>query len=98
MRVDLGGGDAFVAEHLLHGTEVGTTFDEVRSEGVTEGVRTHCFLDARVFHPLLDEHEDHLASEVRTSSVQKDVILFALLDFQRFTRSVQIEVNHLLCS
>ena len=82
MRINLRGGDAFVTEHLLHGAEVGAAFDEVRSEGVAESVRTHCFLDARVFHPLLDEHEYHLAGEVRTSAVQEDVILLALFDFQ----------------
>ena len=96
MRVNLRGGDAFVAKHLLHGAEVGAAFDEVCGERVPEGVRTHCFLDARVFHPLLDEHENHLAGEVRPSAVQKDVILFAFLDFQRLTRSVQVEVDHLL--
>ena len=54
MRVNLCGSDTFVAEHLLHGAEVGAAFDEVRSEGVPEGVRTYSFLDARVLHPLLD--------------------------------------------
>ena len=56
MRVNFGGGDAFMAEHLLHGAEVGTAFDEVRGEGVPERVRTHRFVDACRCHPLLHEH------------------------------------------
>ena len=69
MRVNFCSSDTFVAEHLLHGAEVGAAFDEVCGEGVTEGMRTHCLVDARVLHPLLDKHEDHLAGEVRTSAV-----------------------------
>ena len=69
MRVNLRGGDAFVTEHLLHGAEVGAALDEVRGEGVAESVRTYRFLDARVLHPLLDEHENHLAGEVCASAV-----------------------------
>ena len=69
MRVNLGGGDAFVAEHFLHGTQVGAALDEVRGKGVPERVRTHCLVDACRCHPLFHEHEDHLAGEVRPSAV-----------------------------
>ena len=93
MRVNLRGGDAFVAEHLLHGAEVGTAFDEVRGERMAEGVRTHRLFNACVLHPLLDEHEDHLAGEVRPSAVQKDVIFLALLDFQLFTFAIHVVVH-----
>ncbi len=95
MRVNLSGGDAFMAEHFLHGAEVGAAFDEVRGEGVTERVRTHRLVDARRFYPFLDEHEDHLAGEVRTSAVQEDVIFLSFLDFQLFTFSVNVKVYHL---
>ena len=69
MRVNLCSSDTFVAEHLLYGAEVGAAFDEVRGEGMSEGVRTYRLVDARVLHPLLDEHEDHLAGEVRPTTV-----------------------------
>lgn len=81
MRVNFRRGDAFMAEHLLHGAKVGAAFDEMCGEGVPERVRTHRLVDARLFYPLLDEHEDHLAGEVRPPTVQKDVILFPFLDF-----------------
>ena len=95
MRVNLGGGDAFVSEHLLHGAEVGAALDEVRGEGVPERVRTHRFVDACRCHPLLHEHEDHLAGEVRPPAVQEDVILLAFFDFQQLTIAVNVKVNHL---
>ena len=40
MHVDFGGADVFVAEHGLDGAEVGTPFEQMGGEGVTEGVRT----------------------------------------------------------
>ncbi len=39
VRVELRGAEARVAEHLLHGAEVGSTVEEVRCRGVPEGVR-----------------------------------------------------------
>ena len=36
--VELGGAYAFVAEHGLYGTEVGTALEEVGSKGVAQGV------------------------------------------------------------
>lgn len=36
--VELGGAYAFVAEHGLYGTEVGTALEEVGGEGVAQGV------------------------------------------------------------
>ena len=39
MRVNLGSGDGCMAEHLLHSTKIGRTFDEVRGEGMTKAVR-----------------------------------------------------------
>ena len=36
--VNLGGGQINVAQQLLHGTQVGTAFEEVRCERVTECV------------------------------------------------------------
>ncbi len=32
VSINLGGGDGCMAEHLLHGAEIGATFDEVRGE------------------------------------------------------------------
>src|SRR4249920_3130977 len=39
MGVDLGGSEVRMAEQLLHGTQVGTTFEQVRSVGVPEHMR-----------------------------------------------------------
>ncbi len=38
LGIALGGGEAFVAEHLLNGAEVGSFFEHVGAEGVAEGV------------------------------------------------------------
>ena len=56
--VDFGGGDGFVAEHFLDGAEVGTAFDEVGGEGVTESMGGDGFFDAGFFGELFDEHKD----------------------------------------
>ena len=39
LGIALGGGKAFVAEHLLNGTKVGAFLQHVSAEGMTQGVR-----------------------------------------------------------
>lgn len=38
VEVDFGGGDGFVAEHLLDGAQVGAPFEKVGGEAVAQGV------------------------------------------------------------
>jgi hypothetical protein len=44
--VDLRGGEIRVAQHLLHGPEIGPTFQQVSSKAVSKGVRSHSLSDA----------------------------------------------------
>lgn len=39
MGIDLRGGDAFMSQHFLHCTKVGTAFYQMRGEGMAEGMR-----------------------------------------------------------
>ena len=61
MGVDFGGGDAFVPQHLLHGTEVGAALHEVCGERVAEGVWTDRLGDAGGGGQRFDNQEYHLA-------------------------------------
>ena len=52
VRVQLGGGEVGVAEHLLHAAEVGAALEQVRREGVAQQVRVDA---ARLEAGLLGE-------------------------------------------
>ena len=41
VRVELGGGEVGVAEHLLDAAQVGASLEQVRRKGVAEQVRVH---------------------------------------------------------
>ena len=41
MGIELGRAEVRVTEHLLHAAEIGTSFEEVRGEGVAQEVRVH---------------------------------------------------------
>ena len=56
--VNLGGGDVGVAEHGLHGADVGAVHEEVGGEAVTEGVGGDVFRDAGLFCVGLDDTFD----------------------------------------
>ena len=45
VRVDLRGGDARMAEHLLHLPQVGAAGQQVRGKAVPQRVRTHIRVD-----------------------------------------------------
>ena len=78
--VDFGGGNAFVAKHLLHGAEVGSVFDQLGGEGVTQRVGTHMFLYTRLGDSLLEKHEDKVAREMAPTTVEEDIFFLAGLD------------------
>ena len=44
--VDFGGSDAFVAQHLLDGTQVGSAFEQVGGKTVAQSVRADDLADA----------------------------------------------------
>src|SRR5258708_20511287 len=51
MRIDLGGRDAGVAEHLLHRAQVLRRLQDVRREGVAQHVRMHVLAQAAGARP-----------------------------------------------
>jgi hypothetical protein len=75
MRIDLRGGDAFVAEHFLYGAEVGAAFHEMGGEGVAEGVWRDAFGDARFLCQVFDDIEDHDPAQAFASFVEKNNVL-----------------------
>ena len=80
VHVDLGGVDALVAQHLLNGTQVGTAFEEMRGEGVAEGVRRHrgAYVGGDAQHAY--DVEDGDARECRaTAEAEEDEVLMARL-------------------
>ena len=82
MNVDFGGGDAFVAEHLLYGTEVCAPFEEVCGEGVAKGVWTDFFAYPCKFGKLLDDIENHYACQSASTAVEKQYVFFARFDIE----------------
>ena len=46
VSVDHGGGDVLVAEQLLHSADVAALFQQMRGEGVTQGVATRALGDS----------------------------------------------------
>lgn len=64
MGVDFGGAEFFVSEHELDGSEVGSSFEEVCGEGVSEGVWVDVFLYSGSLGEVSDDAEDHDAADV----------------------------------
>src|SRR6185437_15278400 len=54
VRIDLGGSDARVAEHLLHRAQVARRLEHVRGERMAKHVRVHVHGDAGEESPALD--------------------------------------------
>lgn len=78
--VYLGGDDALMTEHLLDGAEAGTTFQEMGSKGVTEGMRGDSLRDACCLCQLLDDSEDHHTGELGAAAVQKEIVFVMRFD------------------
>ena len=73
--VDFRGEDRFVAEHFLDDAQIGAVLDEVRGEGVAEGVRGDFLADAREQRLLFDEIENgHPAQRAAVFVQEGDVV------------------------
>ena len=65
--VDLRGGDAGVAQHLLHLPQVGAASQKMRGETVTQGVRTDFARHAHARRVFLDQFPNPLAAQRRAA-------------------------------
>lgn len=61
MGVYLSGSDAFVSEHALYGTQVGSSFQQMCGKGMAKGVWTDAFLYSSPFGMLFDNIKHHVA-------------------------------------
>ena len=93
--INLRGGDTFVSQHLLHGTEVGTVLHQFGGETVTEGMGTHMLANASVGNGLFQKHEDIVAREVRPAAVEENILLLVGLRFDVRADGVNIGGQHL---
>src|SRR5919112_2833363 len=72
MGVDLGGGEAFVAEQLLDHAEIGPALEQVRRERMAERVRRDAEGEAGALPEQLEAIPEPADAEWRTEMVQKD--------------------------
>ncbi len=63
MRVNLCGGDVGMTEHLLHGTQIGSAFKQMRCKRMAECVRMNILCDACLFRVLQNNLPDRNAGE-----------------------------------
>jgi hypothetical protein len=90
VSIDLGSGNAFMAQHFLYGAEIGAAFHEMCGEGMAEGVRGDVFSDAGLPDKVFQEQEDHDPGEPAAAAVEEEDILMAWLD-----RYVYADILHI---
>ena len=80
MGVDFGGANAFMTQHALDGTQVGSAFQQVGGEGVAEGVRADGFLEPDVVGKFFDDVENHDAGNVLSAFADEYIVLEIFFD------------------
>ena len=90
--VDFGGSDALVAQHLLDGTQIGTTFKQMGCKTVAQRVGTDDLAHSGKLTQLFDNVENHLTREHRATTVGEQDVLAAALSDLMGTRLLKIEV------
>ena len=73
MRIDLGRGQALVAEQLLHDAQVGAALQEMGRERVAEGVRRDAGRQARPPAQKIEPVAEAADAERRAAMVQEDL-------------------------
>ena len=69
-----------MAEHLLHGAQVGATFDQVGGKGMAQGVRTDRFPDACLLRKAFYDIEHHNPCQLFAPAAQEYEIFLPFQD------------------
>ena len=80
MCVNLGSSDTFVSQHALNGSQIGTSLQKVRREGMAEGVRTDIFSTSGCFGQNFDDMEHHYSGNVLAPLADEHEIFVSRLD------------------
>lgn len=80
VRIYLCCSDVSMSEEHLDDTEVSTTFEHGRGEGMAEGMRRNGFLDTCSLCLPLHHDEDHDTREVMAAAVEEHIILLTRFD------------------
>ena len=85
MRVNFRSCNGLMPQHTLDCAQVGTTFKQVRGEGVAEGMRADIFSDSGFLCQLLNQVENHDTGDAVSPAGEEDVIFKSFLDFAKIT-------------
>ena len=77
VKVYLGCANGFVAEHLLYGTQIGPTLEEMGGEAVTECVGRYGAFHAGLYGEVAYDIKYHDAGEMTATAVQEHEGFFA---------------------
>ncbi len=94
VRVDLGGADVGVSEHLLQRAQVTAACEQVRGKRVAQRVRAHALLQTRAPCVALDDLVEPLARQSSAAQVDEHPRLVAVTDQAR-SGSVEVVVEAL---
>lgn len=85
MGINFGCCDGLVSQHTLYGTQVRASFQQVGSEGMTEGVRADIFGDTGFLRQLLYQVKNHDAGDTVSPAGKEYIIFKSLLYFTNIT-------------
>ena len=85
MGINFGCCDGFVSQHTLYGTQVRASFQQVGSEGMTEGVRADIFGDTGFLRQLLYQVKNHDAGDTVSPAGKEYIIFKSFLYFTNIT-------------
>ena len=73
--------NAFVAEHLLHNSQVGAVFNKMGGKGMAEGVRRDFLGNPHKLHLFLDHCKDHHSGKFAATAVEEKGMVGLLGEF-----------------
>src|SRR5690606_1667795 len=95
MCIYFGGCDTLMAQHILHGPQVGAAFYEVAGERMTERMRTDFLFEVDFGCQITNDDEYHNPGKVCTASIEEHNIFMAGLDFLVYPYFVQVNAEKL---
>ena len=90
MRVYLGCGYGFMAQHVLNGPKICATFYQMCGKTVPQGVWTDVFFDARINGSLFHNIEDHDSRKRCPSPIEENMVFSTFFNAEVRTDKFEI--------
>ena len=93
VHINFCSGDGFMTKHHLNGAQIGSVFQQMRSKGMPESMRTNGFIQVNFYGQVFNNGKHHGPGQLFSSPIQKKRVFKTLLNDQMISNLIFVQHN-----